>query len=261
MESPPVFIVALPRFKERYAYITDHVTEVLGGNFETIGVDGLSGEIESIAYPPLRPGELGCVSSHLKIYQAMVDRKIAQALIIEDDVVLPENISEIIDHARRYLDPSGIVQLYNWGLVPKFSSVSAVKIPGGSLYWPMSPAALGSACTYLMSYGAAEGILGVNRPIKVTADNWSYFFEQGALDAARVMIPSPVRLMNFETTIRPRASGSGPVASLARMLRSTVLKRALAFRRRTILARHYNDLEIVPEPSLMMSKADRGHRA
>ena len=46
----------------------------------------------------LSNGELGCYASHLAVYEAIADGRIASpALVLEDDVRLPENLSALIE--------------------------------------------------------------------------------------------------------------------------------------------------------------------
>lgn len=42
-------------------------------------------------------GEVGCALSHAKVLEKIVQEKISYALILEDDVVLPDNFKEIIE--------------------------------------------------------------------------------------------------------------------------------------------------------------------
>jgi glycosyl transferase, family 25 len=49
-----------------------------------------------IAGGQLSPGELGCYLSHQKVYRAMIDRGISQALVLEDDTELVGNSCELI---------------------------------------------------------------------------------------------------------------------------------------------------------------------
>lgn len=44
----------------------------------------------------LTPAEIGCAYSHINIYKKMVKDKIHTALILEDDVVIPENLSTVL---------------------------------------------------------------------------------------------------------------------------------------------------------------------
>ena len=98
-DTLPVFIVSLPEAQDRRARITE-VFKDLGLNFEFI--DAVDGRQFDVLNHPLynaskrlrcfgkhmTGGDLGCILSHKKIYQRMVDENIARALIFEDDVIL-----------------------------------------------------------------------------------------------------------------------------------------------------------------------------
>lgn len=45
----------------------------------------------------LLPGEIGCALSHAKVIQKIVDEKIPYALVLEDDVELPDKFNKIIE--------------------------------------------------------------------------------------------------------------------------------------------------------------------
>lgn len=44
----------------------------------------------------LNGGEIGCLLSHRKVYQYMIDKNLSQALIFEDDVILDEGFTSKI---------------------------------------------------------------------------------------------------------------------------------------------------------------------
>ncbi len=46
----------------------------------------------------MSPGELGCALSHAKVIKDIVNEKIPYSLILEDDVTIPQNFSEIVEN-------------------------------------------------------------------------------------------------------------------------------------------------------------------
>ncbi|HEP0308093.1 TPA: glycosyltransferase family 25 protein, partial [Providencia rettgeri] len=48
----------------------------------------------------LTKGEIGCALSHLSIYKKMANENIEQALVLEDDAILPHNIEDIISQIK-----------------------------------------------------------------------------------------------------------------------------------------------------------------
>lgn len=62
----------------------------------------------------LRPGQIGCYSSHLKTHALIAERNLPMALVLEDDVVLPADFSQILKKIIGNLPPSwDIVKLCN----------------------------------------------------------------------------------------------------------------------------------------------------
>jgi glycosyl transferase family 25 len=254
MEKPsiPVFVVALPKFTQRYRYINSHLAKVIGPDFEVVGVDGRAASpAESVAEPPLRPGQVGCALSHLAIYRRMVERDIACALVVEDDVILPDDIAQILAGIVPILGDGEVIQLYNWkDEEVLFSRNNAVKLSESMLYYPIDANCLGTTAAYVISRRAAAGILRENYPVKVTADNWEHFFANGAFETCRVMLPSPVRLMDFETTVFTREGTATGAAASIRAFARTMLQPLLTIRRRLLVARRKTNAVFTSDPSI-----------
>ncbi len=96
----PVFVINLPRDADRLRAMTAQLRR-LRLDFERVaGVVGreLSPAEQAAIYDAARnrrefhlglvAGEIGCYASHLKVWQQVVDRGIACALVLEDDVAL-----------------------------------------------------------------------------------------------------------------------------------------------------------------------------
>lgn len=102
-----IFVINLERRTDRRVFMEQQLQK-LGLEAEFIhAVDGahLSEEEQALYDEPTavafngRPfalGEIGCTLSHRVIYERMVREKIPQALILEDDVSLSEDVSRII---------------------------------------------------------------------------------------------------------------------------------------------------------------------
>ncbi|GAB1137542.1 MAG: glycosyltransferase family 25 protein [Shewanella algae] len=107
-----VFVINLARSTERMAHITEQLNRV-GVPFERIeGVDGnllTDEEIEQVSpaklvqknyYRALSKGEVGCSLSHKKAWQKIIDDDLDFAFILEDDIYLEDNFSEVVDLMR-----------------------------------------------------------------------------------------------------------------------------------------------------------------
>ncbi|MCZ4058658.1 glycosyltransferase family 25 protein [Pantoea sp. LMR881] len=98
-----IFIINLKNSTERRAKMEqqlrllglDYVfTEAVEGN--KLSSDEKTNATSTLNYAFL-DGEIGCALSHQAIYAKMIADNIEQALILEDDVTLPENLKNILD--------------------------------------------------------------------------------------------------------------------------------------------------------------------
>ena len=85
-----IFVINLERAAERRKTALQRLHE-LGMDAEILhAVDGASLERNTLdpdAEPGLSDGEVGCYLSHVRAWQAIVDRRLDQAIVLEDDVV------------------------------------------------------------------------------------------------------------------------------------------------------------------------------
>jgi glycosyl transferase family 25 len=246
------FGISLPRFQERHAYISGHLASLLGSGFEIVGFDGASNAVPPVQ-GDLTAGQIGCARSHMVAYEHMVARDLPWALIVEDDVVLPPNIRDILSGIEAALQPGDVVLLYNR---PEhraaFSTVDTVRVGDFRLCLPMRMSGLGTAAAYVITRQAAEGILRLNNPVSATADNWSAFFEGGAIVRGRMISPNPVTLKPFESTIFASGSRIG-----AAMRGSRILRSLLAVRRRFLTARMTANMTFVDAVSPYADRSPR----
>lgn len=91
----PAFIIHLSRMKEREQYVIQNIKNAGFMNIHLFeGVDGqntesVRDELDKIGNPPLdnlRPGAIGCLLSHLKLYVHIIQNKIPLSIVFEDDV-------------------------------------------------------------------------------------------------------------------------------------------------------------------------------
>ena len=111
-----VYLINLDRSPERLANVSARLT-ALGLAFERVpAVDGMTLSEAEFArqtrenryYKPLRRGEVGCYLSHLEAMRRFVATGREYALILEDDVVLPDRLPCLLNDAiglrRRSVD-------------------------------------------------------------------------------------------------------------------------------------------------------------
>ncbi len=248
--STKAIVIALPRFRERFEHITAHAADRLGDRFAVVGVDGEEVDPSRVANRDLTAGQVGCALSHLAAYRLMVERDLPSALVVEDDVVLPQNIEARVDELRGLVGDREVIQLYNWPPGPsEFSRVGARRLAQGALHYPLAIGGMGAASAYVIGRGAAEAILRLNDPVLVTADNWTRFHAEGAIGSARVALPLPVGLRAFETTVLPSRAGPGLAAVVARVRRMALVRPVLEARRRRLIARRGGNVILTNRPS------------
>lgn len=123
MSPLPIFIVSLPEAKDRRKRI-EKVFENLGLNFEFIdAVDGRQYDVlnHPIYNAPKRlrsfgkhltGGDLGCILSHKKIYQRIVNDNIPRALVFEDDVILRDDFLSVLEKIQTMNVPFDMIRFF-----------------------------------------------------------------------------------------------------------------------------------------------------
>jgi glycosyl transferase, family 25 len=207
------YVITLERSKERNEYIRKHVKEHQLDYQIISAVDGklltekdiqekCNSEKVSEMKWWLTNGAIGCALSHIHAYEAFLKTSEKAVLIIEDDIVLPSNIHEIIAEIESIIQEDEIIQLHYASAKPaKLSTVGGVELPVGNLYYPMNLMETITTGAYMIGRKAAEGILRVNTPIESTSDSWHIFHDKGAYDHFRVLYPMAFDSKNFKSSI------------------------------------------------------------
>jgi glycosyl transferase family 25 len=131
-------------------------------------------------------GEIGCSLSHLTAYNQLLSSKEELALIIEDDVSLPENINDVLNELEIKLNKKKPSVL----LLSKVNHYSQKKIEilsNGSAVHRVFNAAFSHA--YIINRPAANNMLNALLPVWCVADQWNTFQEFGLIKLYGV-IPS-----------------------------------------------------------------------
>jgi glycosyl transferase, family 25 len=232
-----IFVIALPQFVQRYGYIRRHVESRLGGGYEVVGVYGIEADEELISDHNLSKGQIGCALSHLAVYKIMLERNLPHAFVLEDDVILPKNIAQVLSDILSHLSSGDVVQLHNTNDgKTELSTQMTTRVGDHVLYYPMHISYLGATSAYIIGKDAARGILSVNSPVRMVADHWDFFFERGAFETARILYPSPIRIKPFETTLWESPSHGGAL-QLKNFLRGTPFRHFLTVRRSLLVNR------------------------
>src|SRR4051812_48515341 len=70
-------------------------------------------------YPDwLSPGMLGCSLSHYNVYKKIVDDNVDIALVLEDDVILPDSLPTLLADIKEQIATNEVISLYYFSLKP-----------------------------------------------------------------------------------------------------------------------------------------------
>jgi glycosyl transferase family 25 len=257
------YVINLARSLDRRAHITAELKKT-GLDYEIMtAVDGQDLDLRdpAIVDPSLTAklqlqlvsGTVGAALSHLNAYKQIVADGLDMALVLEDDVVLPADVESLADAVADQLDGAEVALLsYDSQDTCMMSREGLVHLPSSRLLalpididQPMSGAA------YIITREACERMIKCVMPVRVPADNWRFFFREGALDRVRCVLPLPVlKSPKLTSTIGSYTLGSGIKARLVLpLVRSKIplLHQAVAYRKQRIY-RQWGRSELVDIP-------------
>ncbi len=217
-------MINLERSVKRRAYM-ERSLKAMGLDFEYIPAvngKGLSKEeraklcdLDAIAQHPewLTPGAIGCSLSHYHIYDKMVKEDVSYALILEDDVDLsaevPRIIKEIEEHHTEILDRELIFMYVVSREVMRFKKVGRLPIGDGRYIGASANLRRkGASGAYFISKPVAEKMRDIILPVRVSADTWHFFRDEGCYDNIRCILPFCGIPAMFESDIGYLKKGS-----------------------------------------------------
>lgn len=254
------YVINLARSSERRAHVTAELEKV-GIDYEF--VDGVEGRDLDLADPLLiapsvldaqwfRPGVAGCAFSHLRVYEKILADGLDWALVLEDDIALPGDLERLAETVYRHMDGAEIVLLnYDSPDVCKMSKEGRMELPSSRLLvLPLNVNQPASSAAYVITRDACKRMVECIVPFQARPDNWGHFFNKGALDRVRCVMPlAVIKDPRFGSTIDYNAQGSLKSRVLGIVLRYDLhfLEQIIAYRRRRIW-RKWTRAELVDEP-------------
>jgi glycosyl transferase family 25 len=212
----PVYIINLKRSVERRNCIVDHLTG-LGVDFQIIeAVDGSAiSDAEMLDRNKtgiwkdgsrtryMFKGDIGCVLSHLKIYQKMIDEGIGTVCILEDDIECRKELRDFLNTENLMTSEWDLLYLGHhtqysekeaWSIkkeklrIGGFSLGEPVELPRGSY-------------GYLIKKEAAEKIMRNVYPVRMSQD--CYIGNSPAIGIRVRLLSPPVisHIYSLESTI------------------------------------------------------------
>lgn len=223
-----VFVISLANSKDRRKSIKGQL-ESLKLDFEI--VDAINGkelsseeirkfcDASALEENPrwLNLGAIGCALSHMLIYEKIIEQKLDGALILEDDMLLPNNLSLLSGKVAEVVNENEVVLFYYRGFKKiLFSKKCSRRIDEEyQILYPVSednfPVTTGG---YYITNKACKEMLKIILPIRVAADSWGYFYKEKGFDKISVLFPRPLKDANYKSDIDYLASYEGRLKSL-----------------------------------------------
>ncbi|WNS38331.1 glycosyltransferase family 25 protein [Enterobacter chuandaensis] len=124
------------------------------------------------------PGEIGCSLSHLAAYKALASSNENCALVLEDDIFIPDNISQFLSELEKKIT-TNTPCVYLLSHVNHYNSKSIFDLPSNHKIHEVYNAAFTHA--YVINRAAALVLLDKLFPVWCVADQWQTFREFGLI--------------------------------------------------------------------------------
>lgn len=239
----PVFVISLDRSADRRLHVEEQLRNSWKGPWEIFAaVDGLAldisvfrrlGLIREVFNRQMIGGEIGCWLSHLFLLDAIADRELEMAMILEDDVVLPAGIQDELAERLELLKEAGIewdvcfagsYSGTNWA--PK---APTELLPGGFFRMDAETRGAPGSWAYLVTLAGARKL--TNRMCRRLIDRpTDEIFPEMCIDGLTVICASPslVEPSGHSSTILEECDPAPSAEYTERCLRSYL---ALVFKR------------------------------
>ena len=218
MSMPLVFVINLDKSTDRMAKIAKRLDE-LGTSFERIpGVYGAtlndvdlnsaySSQLnKSIYRRPLTKGEIGCYMSHQKAWQAIVDKSLPCALVVEDDILIDSNLKLFNEKLARFTESFDIVKFHCKKANPRI--VDKVPIGNGYDLCRFDKVPIGNIAQ-LISFNGAKKLLRAHSTFGRSVDEDIQHWWEADLNVLGVF-PSVVHIIqNAESDIDDQGKRKG----------------------------------------------------
>jgi glycosyl transferase family 25 len=209
------YVINLARSPERRASIKAQLAKY-GVDFEIVeAVDGRELDLEDaaviasiapafLAADWFRPTHVACAMSHLNAQRKMLADGQDHALVLEDDVIVPPDVSSVADAAAAHMTGAEITLLnFDSPNVCVMSRRDAHELPGSrQLVHSADITELVSGAAYVITREACERMAEQVLPVHAKADDWVQHCAEGTLDGVRCVVPMAVmKDPSFTSTI------------------------------------------------------------
>jgi GR25 family glycosyltransferase involved in LPS biosynthesis len=182
-------VISLAAFGERRKNVINQLKAAAVDNYRIVdAVDGKTLNLEEMQSAGvlrkdhrtgrlLNPGEVGCLMSHRRIWQLMLDERLTQIVVLEDDVVLRDDaashLATVMDEVMEDWD---IIHLHSTIPVGCLTGIDKGRSRVSDHIWKGHTES-GGTVAYALSNrnGAADYLLELSHPMRYAADgnvNW-----------------------------------------------------------------------------------------
>jgi glycosyl transferase, family 25 len=201
----------------------------------------------------LAAGTAGCALSHLSVYKKIIADGLDEALVLEDDVMLPADLASLSEAVAYQLAGAEVALLSYDSPDPCMMSLEgSIHLSSSrALALPIDISQPRSTGAYIITREACERMFKSLLPVRVQADSWWFFYREGLLDRVRCVVPQPVlKSPKFTSMIGSYSLRNGVRGRLVGPLvrrKIPLLHQALCYRRQRIL-RQWGRSELVDVP-------------
>jgi glycosyl transferase family 25 len=227
-------VVSLTSAVLRRAYIDEQFTklELNYAFFDAINREEALKVCENLGFNysgDITLGELGCLLSHIMIWQQMIANDDPYVMVFEDDVVLSKNIHSLLKSLDTIMEQCCLLKLETMGY-PVKTSKPIITMHGYQVHQLQSDH-MGTA-SYVITLNGAKKIIDMlmNEPIKKPIDH--YMFDDIAVQSATIFQVQPALaiqedvlnkeapriLSDLESERHERLYGSNPTPSVKQKL-------------------------------------------
>ena len=262
------YVINLAEAAARRAHIVAQLSNAEVDYELVAGIDGNELDLADprVVDPALRgqswfqPGVAGCALSHLKVYRQILADGLDGALVLEDDIVIPAELNQVVAAVASQLAGAEVVLLNFDSDEPcRVTRQDSAQIGAShSLAVPLDVDQPRSTAAYLITREACERMCQTVLPVRVQADEWGFFCRQGALDRLRCVLPLTVhKSPAFGSSVHhPPASLKARVNRTLGQRNVPVLTRAVVARRAR-LQRHRTLVDFVDLPASGSASQDQ----
>jgi glycosyl transferase family 25 len=212
----------------------------------TDGAELTEEEVERLSDPEARAiyrftrGQVGCVVTKQRLYRTLVDEGIDSALILEDDLTLPDHLPQLLPQLEAQLRSDEVILLLG---LPTYgcelSTRDTVTLGRHQLRYPMAAGQLTSGTAFMLRRPVAAALAEILLPMHTSSDWWGAFHAEGAFRSLRCLWPSPITLsLDLPSDSRARGHGHPLVRSLRNYVQDHAVfpvSNLLAWRRRALV--------------------------